>query len=143
MDGACRKYGGEYRCIQGFSGQNEGRGPLEDLGVDGRIILKWNLEKWNVEAWTASILLRVSGNEPPGSIKCRNFLTSVEPFSISGRTLLNVDRRVELCYSVTQFLSPNTRLISAQGMPGLTPGPHATLTEVLRGFSHSCTQLSD
>jgi hypothetical protein len=33
---------------------------LEDPGVDGRIILKLNIEKWNGEGvWTGSIWLRM------------------------------------------------------------------------------------
>jgi hypothetical protein len=32
---------------------------LEDRGVDGRIILKWILEKWDEEARTGSIWLRI------------------------------------------------------------------------------------
>ena len=30
-----------------------------DLGVDGRIILKWILNKWAGEAWTGLIWLRI------------------------------------------------------------------------------------
>jgi len=32
---------------------------LEDLGVDGKIILRWILRKWNNWAWTGSIWLRI------------------------------------------------------------------------------------
>jgi hypothetical protein len=32
---------------------------LEDPGVDGRIILRWNFRKWDVEAWAGSIWLRI------------------------------------------------------------------------------------
>ena len=37
---------------------NEGN-HLEKSGVDGRIILKWILEKWNGGAWTELIGLRI------------------------------------------------------------------------------------
>jgi len=32
---------------------------LEDLGMDGRIILKWILYKWNGEAWIELFCLRI------------------------------------------------------------------------------------
>jgi hypothetical protein len=57
---------------------------LEDPGVDGRIMLKWISEKWDggheLDS-SDSELGQVMGcceygNEPSGSIKCGNFLTS-------------------------------------------------------------------
>jgi len=48
MGGACRTYGGEERCIQGFGGEPEGRDHLEDPSVDGRIMLRWIFRKWDV-----------------------------------------------------------------------------------------------
>jgi len=40
LDGACGTYGRQDRCIQGFGGETRERNQLEDLGIDGRIILK-------------------------------------------------------------------------------------------------------
>jgi len=33
-------------------GRPEGKSHLEDIGVDGRITLKWIFNKWDEEAWT-------------------------------------------------------------------------------------------
>jgi hypothetical protein len=38
----------------------EGSDPLEDLGVDGRIILKGELRKWGGRTWTEFIWLRTA-----------------------------------------------------------------------------------
>jgi hypothetical protein len=32
---------------------------LGDLGVDGKIILRWIFRKWHVGVWTESIWLRI------------------------------------------------------------------------------------
>ena len=58
------------------------RDHLEDPGVGSKIILRWIFRKWVVVAWTVSIWLRIGqvagtcvcGNEPPGFIKCGEFL---------------------------------------------------------------------
>jgi hypothetical protein len=35
------------------------RDHAEYLGVDGKIILKWILEKWSVKVWTGCIWLKI------------------------------------------------------------------------------------
>jgi len=35
-----------------FIGKHEGERPLEDIGVDGKIILEWILGKWGGNLWT-------------------------------------------------------------------------------------------
>jgi len=37
----------------------EGKRPLEDPSIDGRIILRWIFRKWDVGAWTGSSWLRI------------------------------------------------------------------------------------
>ena len=40
-------------------GELKERHHLEDLGIDGRIVLKWIFKKWNGEPWTGFIWLRI------------------------------------------------------------------------------------
>jgi hypothetical protein len=49
--GACRA---AYKI---WVGRREGKNNSEDLGVNGRIILKWIFKKWDVAAWTELIWL--------------------------------------------------------------------------------------
>jgi len=37
----------------------EGKDHLEDLGVGGRIMLRWIVRKWDVGAWTGTSCLRI------------------------------------------------------------------------------------
>ena len=51
---------GEKRGVnRGLVGKPEGKRPLGDTGVDGRIILIWIFRKWDVGIWTGSSWLRV------------------------------------------------------------------------------------
>jgi hypothetical protein len=45
MDGACSTYGGEQNCVVFRHGNMKERGHLKDLGVDGKIILKFILKQ--------------------------------------------------------------------------------------------------
>jgi hypothetical protein len=58
------------------------RDHLEDPGIVERILLRWTFRKWDGGAWSGLIWLRTGtgvgylkcGDEPLGSIKCREFL---------------------------------------------------------------------
>jgi len=39
--------------------KREGKRPLEDPGVDGRIIVRWIFRKWDVGTWTGWSWLRI------------------------------------------------------------------------------------
>jgi hypothetical protein len=60
------------------------RDHVGDPGIDGRIIFRWIFRKWYVGVWTGLSWLRIGkgagtsdcSNEPLGSTKCWNFLTS-------------------------------------------------------------------
>jgi hypothetical protein len=75
-----------------------------DLDLDGRIILRPVFRKWDVGVWSRLSWPRIEtgetcecGNEPSGSIKCGEFLTSCKPVSFSRRTVLyGVSKKVSI-----------------------------------------------
>jgi len=49
----------------GLWGDTRERDHLEDLGIDGNIILKWIFKKWDGEAWTGLLWLRTGIGDWP------------------------------------------------------------------------------
>jgi hypothetical protein len=47
---------GVYRVLVG---KPEGRRPLGDPGLDGRIILRWIFSKWDIGVWTGFSWLKI------------------------------------------------------------------------------------
>ena len=45
-----------------WCGNLKERGRLEDLGIDGRIILHWLFKKWDGEAWTGLLWLKIGAD---------------------------------------------------------------------------------
>lgn len=84
MDRVCGTYGGQEKCIQGLCGKPERKKLLEDLGVEGRILLKLflstELEEYGLD-WSGLEQRQVAGSCECGkecfsSMKCRKVLTS-------------------------------------------------------------------
>jgi hypothetical protein len=82
MSGACSTYGGREAYTGFWWGNLRERDNFEDLGVDGRIILRWIFRKWDVghgldragSGWGQVTGNCECGNEPSDSVKCGEFL---------------------------------------------------------------------
>jgi hypothetical protein len=82
MGRACSAYGEGRDVYRVFVGKLEGKRPLVDPGVDGRIILRRIFRKWDIGVCTGLSWLKIQtaagtcecGNEPSGSIKYGEFL---------------------------------------------------------------------
>ena len=64
MGGICSMCKRVKKCIQGFGvGYLSERGDLEDLAVDGKIILKWTLKEWDGGRWIRFIWPGIATND--------------------------------------------------------------------------------
>jgi hypothetical protein len=59
MGGACSADGEERGVYKMLVGKPEGKRPLGDPGVDGRIILGWIFRKWDEGVWIGLGWLRI------------------------------------------------------------------------------------
>ena len=59
MSGACSTLGERGDVYRVLVWELEEGDHLEDLGVDGRLILKYTFRKWDGRAWTGSSWLRI------------------------------------------------------------------------------------
>jgi hypothetical protein len=106
-------------------GKSEGkRNHLEDLGVDGRIILEWTLKKYGEKLWTGFIWLRREsrvasscehGNEPSGFTKHGEFPDQLRDLQASqGLCSMELARTdgVSCSYKDCHFMEQNLHSIS-------------------------------
>jgi len=57
--GHVARMGENKECIQGLVGKPDGKRPLGNPGVGGRIMLKYIFMMWDGRAWTGLIWLRI------------------------------------------------------------------------------------